>query len=126
MALDPPPPQSILYTPPLAPTPGFPSSVMRATPASQGVREGEAMKCLVTGAAGFIGSHLCERLLADGHEVVGLDAFIPFYPRILKELNLSSCRQHRRFAFHALDLRTDDLRPALDGVDVVYHLAAMA
>ena len=84
------------------------------------------MKCLVTGAAGFIGSHLCERLLADGHEVVGLDAFIPFYPRALKELNLTACRQHCRFAFHALDLRTDDLTPALAGVDVVYHLAAMA
>jgi nucleoside-diphosphate-sugar epimerase len=84
------------------------------------------MKCLVTGAAGFIGSHLCERLLADGHEVVGLDAFIPFYPRALKELNLTACRRHRRFAFHALDLRTDDLTPALTGVDVVYHLAAMA
>ena len=84
------------------------------------------MKCLVTGAAGFIGSHLCERLLAEGHEVVGLDAFIPFYPRPLKEMNLSECRRHRRFTFHALDLRTDDLSPTMDGVEVIYHLAAMA
>src|SRR3954463_7829715 len=88
--------------------------------------EDEDMKCLVTGAAGFIGSHLCERLLADGHEVVGLDAFIPFYPRALKEMNLAACRQHRRFTFHALDLRSDDLTPAMAGADVVYHLAAMA
>jgi nucleoside-diphosphate-sugar epimerase len=84
------------------------------------------MKCLVTGAAGFIGSHLCERLLADGHEVVGLDAFIPFYPRPLKEANLMAARCSERFLFHPLDLRSDDLAPAVEGVDVVYHLAAMA
>jgi nucleoside-diphosphate-sugar epimerase len=84
------------------------------------------MKCLVTGAAGFIGSHLCERLLRDGHEVAGLDAFIPYYPRPIKEANLASCRAHPRFRWHPLDLRTDDLAPALDGVEVVFHLAAMA
>ena len=84
------------------------------------------MKCLVTGAAGFIGSHLCERLLADGHEVAGLDAFIPFYPRSVKEANLAGCRKHARFTWFPLDLRHDDLAPALDGVEVVFHLAAMA
>ena len=47
------------------------------------------MKCLVTGAAGFIGSHLCERLLQNGHEVVGLDAFVPLYDRSIKEINLA-------------------------------------
>lgn len=83
------------------------------------------MRCLVTGAAGFIGSHLAERLLHDGHDVVGLDAFIPFYPQAVKEANLSICRQFSRFAFLSLDLRHDDLRPALDGVDAVFHLAAM-
>ena len=45
------------------------------------------MKCVVTGAAGFIGSSLCERLLADGHEVAGLDAFIPYYAPDLKRRN---------------------------------------
>src|ERR1043166_2973454 len=50
------------------------------------------MKCLVNGAAGFIGSHLCERLLADGNEVAGLDAFIPYYPRPLKEATLAAFR----------------------------------
>src|SRR5437868_1650397 len=84
------------------------------------------MKCLVTGAAGFIGSHLSERLLQAGHSVVGLDAFIPYYPRAVKETNLKTARAHGRFTFHALDLRTDPLEPALDGVEVVFHLAAMA
>ena len=45
-------------------------------------------KFLVTGAAGFVGSHLTERLLNDGQEVVGLDAFVPYYPRAMKEENL--------------------------------------
>jgi nucleoside-diphosphate-sugar epimerase len=84
------------------------------------------MKCLVTGAAGFIGSHLCERLLADGHEVVGVDAFIPYYPRPVKEANLTAARAHPRFAFHQADLRHDPLAPLVEGVDVVFHLAAMA
>jgi nucleoside-diphosphate-sugar epimerase len=84
------------------------------------------MKCLVTGAAGFIGSHLCERLVDDGHAVVGLDAFIPYYPRPIKEANLAALRSRSGFSFHALDLRTDTLAEALDGVEVVFHLAAMA
>jgi nucleoside-diphosphate-sugar epimerase len=84
------------------------------------------MKCLVTGAAGFIGSHLCERLLADGHTVIGLDAFIPYYPRPIKEANLAALRTRPAFSFHALDLRTDPLAGALEGVEAVFHLAAMA
>src|SRR5437660_8541744 len=84
------------------------------------------MKCLVTGAAGFIGSHLCERLLRDGHDVVGLDAFIPYYPRPIKEANLAGLSTEPRFRFEALDLRTDVPTHALDGVEVVFHLAAMA
>ncbi len=83
------------------------------------------MKCLVTGAAGFIGSHLCENLLRDGHAVVGLDAFIPFYPRPVKEGNLAAFRHHPAFVFHALDLRTDPLEYALSGVEAVFHIAAM-
>src|SRR6266851_8906053 len=84
------------------------------------------MNCLVTGAAGFIGSHLCERLLRDGHGVRGLDAFIPFYPRAVKESYLAPFRSHPAFTFLPLDLRADDLTDALGDADVVFHLAAMA
>jgi nucleoside-diphosphate-sugar epimerase len=83
------------------------------------------MKCLVTGAAGFIGSHLCERLLHEGHSVVGLDAFVPFYPRPLKEANLAGLHGRDGFTFLSMDLRSDDLTAAVDGVEAVFHLAAM-
>src|ERR1700692_4921268 len=84
------------------------------------------MKCLVTGAAGFIGSHLCERLVALGHRVAGVDAFIPYYPRAIKETNLAGLLALPQFAFHELDLRTASLEAAVDGVEVVFHLGAMA
>ncbi len=84
------------------------------------------MKALVTGAAGFIGSHLCESLLADGHEVVGVDAFIPYYPREVKESNLSRARQQAGFRLVEGRLQELDLAPLLDGAAQVFHLAAQA
>jgi nucleoside-diphosphate-sugar epimerase len=84
------------------------------------------MNYLVTGAAGFIGSHLCERLLSDGHHVTGVDAFIPYYPRAIKEANLATCRAHPRFTWRQLDLRSDELSGVLEGIDGIFHLAAMA
>ncbi|MFD2787339.1 GDP-mannose 4,6-dehydratase [Hymenobacter rubripertinctus] len=85
---------------------------------------------LVTGCAGFIGSHLAERLLHDGHRVVGLDNFDPFYDPAHKHRNLALCRAHPRFSFHETDLRhgVDALVDALpaDPIDVVVHLAAKA
>lgn len=83
------------------------------------------MKCIVTGAAGFIGSHLCEALVAEGHEVVGIDAFIPYYPRAIKESNLHDLRRRPEFTFVEGDLRTMNLDPLMKGIDVVFHLAAM-
>ena len=79
---------------------------------------------LVTGAAGFVGSHVADTLLAAGHEVVGVDAFTPYYDRATKEQNLVAARDHDRFRFVEADLRSDDLAPLLDGVDIVYHQAA--
>jgi len=83
-------------------------------------------RVVVTGAAGFIGSHLCERLLADGGTVVGIDAFIPYYPRLLKERNLSGLRAQAGFTFVEADLRAAHLATLLEGADQVVHLAAMA
>src|SRR5437763_7227263 len=82
--------------------------------------------CVVTGAAGFIGSHLCEALLNAGHTVLGLDGFIPYYPRPLKEQNLAGLRQHPRFRFEEVDLRRDELEPHVARAAVIYHLEAMA
>jgi UDP-glucuronate 4-epimerase len=79
---------------------------------------------LVTGAAGFIGSQLAEALLAEGHQVVGVDAFTPYYDRATKDANLAGPRQHAGFRFIDADLRDADLGSLLTGVDVVYHQAA--
>lgn len=84
------------------------------------------MRCLVTGAAGFIGSHLCERLLNLGNQVVGLDAFVPYYPRSWKEANLAPLLGQPAFSFHEFDLRTDSVQEATEGVEAVFHLAANA
>lgn len=83
----------------------------------------QKMRALVTGAAGFMGSHLCDRLLADGHEVVGLDSFTEYYSRTVKERNLAEAMGNARFEFHELDLVEDDLTAALGDVDTVFHLA---
>ena len=82
--------------------------------------------CLVTGAAGFVGSHLCENLIAKGHTVRGVDAFIPYYPRALKEQNLTAIAGAAGYTFYEADLRHADLSSIVQGVDVIFHLAAMA
>jgi nucleoside-diphosphate-sugar epimerase len=78
---------------------------------------------LVTGAAGFIGSHLCDRLLADGWRVTGLDCFTDYYAREVKERHLASASAHPTFELVEADLVTADLAPLLAGVQLVYHLA---
>lgn len=85
-----------------------------------------SMRILVTGAAGFIGSWLTEKLLEDGHEVIGLDAFVGFYGEELKRSNLARATAFDAFTFAEADLRTADLAPILDGVDVVVNEAAVA
>jgi UDP-glucuronate 4-epimerase len=81
------------------------------------------MRALVTGVAGFIGSNLAARLLREGHEVLGADCFVPYYPRQDKEVNLAPLRQAEGFRFVEADLRGADLEPLVE-VDVVFHLAA--
>ena len=80
-------------------------------------------RVVVTGAAGFIGSHLCERLLQDGHEVVGIDSFNDYYERDRKEANLQNARGHPAFKLVEADLVTAGLSQPLTGASVVFHLA---
>ncbi len=84
------------------------------------------MNALVTGGAGFIGSHLSERLLAQGAHVRAIDAFTDFYPRPLKEGNLEGVRGRAGYEFIEGDLRELDLPKVLDGITHVFHLAAQA
>src|SRR5437879_2260095 len=82
------------------------------------------MDCLVTGAAGFIGSHLCDRLLALGHRVWGLDSFAAYYPRQQKEANISHLGREDRFELVECDLAIEDLERLLKPIQIVFHLAA--
>jgi UDP-glucuronate 4-epimerase len=84
------------------------------------------MKALVTGAAGFVGSHVSEALLALGADVVGVDCFTDYYSRDLKERNLAGLRTHPKFTFHEAALQHADVGALMDGVSQVYHLAAQA
>jgi nucleoside-diphosphate-sugar epimerase len=81
-------------------------------------------RALVTGAAGFIGSHLCERLVAEGWSVVGVDAFTAYYDRADKLANLGALDGAPRFELVEDDLTRMDLAPLLADAPVVFHLAA--
>jgi nucleoside-diphosphate-sugar epimerase len=80
---------------------------------------------LVTGAAGFIGSHLCEALLGAGYRVTGIDAFDGYYSPRLKEENIRACLAHPRFEMRYGDLLDADLPMMLAGAEAVIHLAAL-
>jgi UDP-glucose 4-epimerase len=93
--------------------------------------------CLVTGVAGFIGSHLAERLLRDGYRVIGVDCFTDSYPRQIKERNIENLGGSEKFTFIEANLLEIDLAALLRGesaiqsqpsaaVDWVFHLAAQA
>lgn len=82
------------------------------------------MKIVVTGAAGFIGSHLSEALVHAGHQVTGVDCFTDYYARADKEANLATARTLPGFSFVEADLRIDALEPILDGAEVVINEAA--
>jgi len=84
------------------------------------------VKALVTGVAGFVGSHLADRLVASGAEVVGIDAFTDYYPRPDKERNLSGLRGRPAFTLVEGTIAELDLARLLDGITHVFHLAAQA
>lgn len=84
------------------------------------------MNLVITGVAGFIGSHLAERALAEGHHVTGIDCFTNYYPRIYKENNVSGFMHHPQFRFIEDDILRVDLQTVFKDIDVVYHLAAQA
>ena len=86
------------------------------------------MKALITGAAGFIGSHLSERLLADGWTVVGVDNFNDFYDPQIKRRNISDCLKNKNFRLIEADIRDSDAMDKVisEDVQIIVHLAAMA
>jgi UDP-glucuronate 4-epimerase len=89
------------------------------SPEGAGDRRG---RVVVTGAAGFLGSHACEALVAQGCDVVGVDNFDPFYARDVKERNLAALRGRHDFRLVEADITRDPL-PLADA-DAVVHLAA--
>ena len=84
------------------------------------------MKALVTGAAGFIGSTLAEKLIAEGSDVVGIDCFTDYYPRAVKERNLAALTAETRFRLVEAAIRDADLPALLADRTHVFHLAAQA
>ncbi|MHC4534647.1 MAG: SDR family NAD(P)-dependent oxidoreductase [Planctomycetota bacterium] len=82
---------------------------------------------LITGAAGFIGSHLCERLLDEGFSVVGIDNFDDFYDPQIKHDNISNCLKNKNFKLIEADIREKtDMDKAIGSVEIIVHLAAKA
>jgi nucleoside-diphosphate-sugar epimerase len=81
------------------------------------------VKALVTGAAGFLGSALSERLLIEGWDVLGVDCFTDAYPRAVKEAHVRPLLDHAAFELLEADLRVRDPRPMVESVDVVFHFA---
>jgi nucleoside-diphosphate-sugar epimerase len=81
------------------------------------------MKALVTGCAGFIGSHITDRLLTEGYEVIGIDCFTDYYPRSIKEANIQDARKDPHFTFIEKDIMEMKDFPE---VDYVFHEAAQA
>lgn len=80
--------------------------------------------CAITGVAGFIGSHLAEKLLAEGYAVIGIDSFEPNYPRWIKEINIAGFKTSPSFNFIEGNLLKLNLKEIFSGVDFIFHEAA--
>ena len=83
------------------------------------------MRVVVTGAAGFIGSHTAEALLAGGHEVVGIDNFNDYYDPRIKRRNLAALEAAGIHAFHEEDTASENIAACLEGADAIIHFAAL-
>ena len=90
---------------------------------TKGGIDGPRYRAVVTGAAGFIGSHLVEALLARGHRVVGIDSFTPYYPPAIKRANIATASQDPAFKLLVGDLNELNLDEILEPGDMVFHLA---
>src|SRR5438270_3793346 len=99
------------------------SAMWRDNPEEYGQADRRSKRALVTGCAGFLGSHLSERLVTEGYEVVGVDCFTPYYARAIKEANIEALLDEPCFTLHEVDLAADALDALLEGVAEVYHLA---
>lgn len=84
------------------------------------------MTCLVTGAAGFIGSHLCRKLIKEGFSVTGIDSFTDSYPKWIKERNIKPLMREKKFKLFSSDLNDLELKKLLSNTDYVFHHAAQA
>lgn len=84
------------------------------------------MKIVITGVCGFVGSTLADRLIGLGHEITGIDSYSDYYPRVVKEANISHAITQRRFKLIEGDLNSLDLTELLTGAEVVFHQAAQA
>src|SRR5262245_43820544 len=91
-----------------------------ATPSCE--RGDNRVRVLVTGVAGFIGSNVADALIARGDAVRGVDSFLDYYPRAMKERNLVALKRSAKFEFHEDNLVSADLAQLTDGVDAVLHL----
>ena len=87
------------------------------------MRVSTEVKILVTGSCGFIGTNLCESLLEDGHEVLGVDSFTANYDQNVKRKNLNQLNEFKNFHLTETDLLTADLQPLIANKDIIFHLA---
>lgn len=98
----------------------------RLAPSTDGAQRPPRHQALVTGCAGFVGSHLAERLIAEGWRVRGIDAFTSHYPRASKEANLADLAAEPRFTLVEADLAEASLGLLVADCDAIFHLAAQA